>query len=332
MRISRRTSRTTAVPRAGAPALRRATAAGAALTLAVLTASACSNSKSGNSGATGAAGTAGNTASSQSPADLNANGNDVQILNSLQLTASELDTAFATDTKWQPWPNYDPAKLLIKQAQACTASIIDTKAQTLAPVTTAFKADKLPSDPVAGAPSAPGSTASSPKSTPTKKGGTPSAPPSSSEPSSASTDAMTKDLTPVPDQNPPHWVVSTAIVYATSDAARGAVNSMGKIDPNTVGCGGPADRTAIVGSGIGEIGPSWYGSQGVYVYADTKSNQAVTVVAQRRGRYVVLTYARGYAASQSGYYDLETTADTSKAAAAATGVLAQLTDAVVNRG
>ncbi|NUP49781.1 MAG: hypothetical protein HOW97_21090 [Catenulispora sp.] len=330
MRISRRTSRTTAVPRAGAPALRRTTAAGAALTLAVLTASACSSSsKSGNSSAGGGTG---GTATSQSSADPNANGNDVQILNSLQLTASELDTAFATDTKWQPWGNYDPSKLLIKQAQACTANIIDTKAQTLAPVTTAFKADRLPSDPVAGAPSTAVAPPASPKTSSTKKGGTPSAPGSSSGPTSTSSDSMAKDLTPVPDQNPPHWVVSTAIVYATSEAARGAVNSMGKIDPNTVGCGGPADRTAIVGSGIGEIGPSWYGSQGVYVYADTKTNQAVTVVAQRRGRYVVLTYTRGYAAPQTGYYDLETTADTSKAADAATGVLGQLTDAVVNRG
>ncbi|MFD0639380.1 hypothetical protein ACFQ9X_55185 [Catenulispora yoronensis] len=193
--------------------------------------------------------------------------------------------------------------------------MIDTKAQTLVPITTAFKADKLPGDPVTTAPSAPASTN---KSSSGKKG-TPSAPASSPAPAG--------------DGNPAHWVVSTAIVFSSAEAAHAAVSHMGKVDPNTVGCGGPTDRTAIVGSGIGEVGPSWDDSQGVFVYADSKTNQAVAVVAQRRGRYVVLTYTRGYAQPQPGYYDLEATVpDTAKAADAATGVLGQLTDAVVNRG
>src|SRR4051794_11659363 len=111
MRISRRTSRTTAVPQAGASALRRTTAAGAALAFAVLTATACSSAKSGGTGP---------AATTQAPGDADANENDVQILNSLQLTATELDTAFAADNAWKSWSDYDPAKALIKQAQACT--------------------------------------------------------------------------------------------------------------------------------------------------------------------------------------------------------------------
>ncbi|GAA1958049.1 hypothetical protein [Catenulispora subtropica] len=278
---------------------------GAALTFAVLTASACSSSKSSGGAAPATTG--------QSPADANANENDVQILNSLQLTGAELDTAFATDPRWQPWTGYDPAKALIKQAQACTAGIIDTKEQALQPVTVAFKADQLTGD---QAPAAPSSPASAAKSSSGKKG-TSAAP-------STSASAPT-------DQNPTHWVVSTAIAYKSSDAAHSAVSGMGKVDQNTVGCGGPSDRTAIVGGGIGEIGPSWDDSQGVFVYADTKTNTSVAVVAQRRGRYVVLTYTRGGAKPQTGYYDLEAGPDTSKAADAATEVLGQLTNAVVNR-
>ncbi|NUR24560.1 MAG: hypothetical protein HOV83_01680, partial [Catenulispora sp.] len=302
------TSHTTAVPQAGASALRRATAAGAALTLAVLTAAACSSSKSGGPAA---------STTSQAPGDADANENDVQILNSLQLTPAELDTAFAADNAWKAWSDHDPAKTLIKQAQACTAGIIDTKSQALQPVTTAYRADQLPSDQSGGA------TKASPPSTPASgstsgKKGTPAAP---------NTPATTSG-----DQNPTHWVVSTAIAYKSSAEARSAVSSMGKVDPNTVGCGGPADRTAIVGGGIGEVGPAWNNSQGVFVYADTKTNMSVAVVAQRRGRYVVLTYTRGGAKAQTGYWDLEAGPDTSKAADAATGVLGQLTAAVVNRG
>jgi hypothetical protein len=308
MRISRRTSRTTAVPQAGASALRRSTAAGAALALAVLTATACSSSPSGGANGTG---------TPAQPGDANANENDVQILNSLQLTASELDNAFAADNAWKPWSDYDPAKALIKQAQACTAGVIDTKAQALQPVTTAYRADQLPGDQAAG-PSGKSSSSSSSSSSSGKKG-TPATP------NSSTTGAST-------DQNPAHWVVSTAIAYQSSAEARSAVAAMGKVDPNTVGCGGPADHTAIVGGGIGEVGPTWDNSQGVFVYADIKTNMSVAVVAQRRGKYVVLTYTRGGAKPQTGYYDLEAGPDTGKAADAATGVLGQLTDAVVNRG
>jgi hypothetical protein len=313
MRISRRTSRT-AVPRAGASAPRRTTAAGAALTLAVLTAAACSSSPS-SGGGTGPA------ATNRTPADANANENDVQILNSLQLTVAELDTAFATDHGWESWAGYDPSKAFIKQAQACTAGIIDTKAQALQPVTTAYKADQLDSDQPAS---------SSAKSSPTS----PTSPSSPGKRSTApGTTTSTSSSTGSGDPNPTHWVVSTAIAYQSSSAARSAVAGMGKVDSNTVGCGGPSDRTAIVGGGIGEVGPSWDNSQGVFVYADTKTNTSVAVTAQRRGRYVVLTYTRGGAKPQAtGYYDLEPGPDTNKAADAATGVLGQLTTAVVNRG
>ena len=72
--------------------------------------------------------------------------------------------------------------------------------------------------------------------------------------------------------------------------------------------------------------------QGVFVFVDAKTNTSVAIVAQRRGRYVVLTYTRGSAVKlPSGYHDLEAGPDTSRAADAATTALAQLTDAVVSR-
>jgi len=114
MRISRRASRTTA--------------AGLVLALGALTATACSSSSSSGGSAPVARG------GTQTPADTNANENDIQILNSLQLTSSELDTAFATDGKWHAWADADMSKLLIAQAQACTKGLIDTTAKSLSPV------------------------------------------------------------------------------------------------------------------------------------------------------------------------------------------------------
>lgn len=322
MRISRRASRTTAaVPHAagtpGASALRRTTAAGTALALAALTTAACSSSSSGGSGAP--------STSSVEQAGANANENDIQILNSLQLTTRELDTAFAADNQWRAWPDADMGKLVIKQAQGCTGGIIDTKAQALQPVTSVFRADALPGDQVSTPASGSSSPSSSNKSSSSSKNHTPSAPGTTSGSTTAGVAA---------DGNPTHWVVTTAIAYQSSDAARAAVSHMGKIDSTqTSECGGPTDTTRpLIGGGIGEVGPSWDNSQGVFVYADTKSGTSVAVVAQRRGRYVVLTYTRGGGKQQAGYYDLEGGPDTPKAADAATGVLGQLTNAVVNRG
>ena len=307
MRISRRASRTTA--------------AGVVLAVATLTATACSSSSSSGGSAS--------QSQSQSPGDANANENDIQILNSLQLTGSELDASFATDNKWQAWIDPDLSKLLIKQARACTKGVIDTTQQSLQPVTTAFKADQLPGDVTASATSTPGSSTSSSSSSSNKS-------PSNKKGSSATSSASSSAPVPAPgagDGNPTHWVVSTAIAYKTAAAAKSAVGGMGQLDATASNCGGPGEgnQQATVGGGIGEVGPTWNNSQGVFVYVDTKTNTSVSIVGQRRGRYVVLTYTRGSAAKLStGYYDLEAGPDTSKAAAAATAALAQLTDAVVN--
>lgn len=299
MRISRRFS--------------RSTAAGAASVLAALSMAACSGSSSGSGS------TASSAAASQSLANANANENDVQVLNSLQLTTQELDSAFATDDSWKSWPTVDSSKILLQQAWACTQNIIDTKQKSLEPVTSFFRADSLLSDPVS-TPTAP--TSSSSHSSGHK--GSPSSTTSSGSTGSSST----------ADGNPTHWVVSTAIAYQSADAAQAAVSGMGAIDPKASGCGGPGDgaKDEIVGGGIGEVAPSWANSQGVFVYTDTHTHVTISVVAQRRGRYVVLTYTRGSAKADAGYYDLEAGQDTANAASAATAVLGQLTSTVVGDG
>jgi hypothetical protein len=299
MRISRRFS--------------RSAAAGAAMALTALSMTACSGSSSGSSSAASSA-----AASSQSLA--NANENDVQVLNSLQLTTQELDSAFATDNKWQVWTGVDPSKILLKQAWACTQNMIDTKQKSLEPVTSYFQAGVLPGDPA----SAPTSSSSSNHGS-THKG--PGSPTSSGSDSSAGGDG-----------NPAHWVVSTAIAYQTADAAQAAVAGMGAVDSSTPAakavCGGPTDGATkeVIGGGIGEVGPSWDNSQGVFVFTDTQTHVTISVVAQRKGRYVVLTYTRGLAKADGGYYDLEPGLDTPAAADAATAVLGQLTAAVVGTG
>ncbi|MEZ0106170.1 hypothetical protein ABH920_000151 [Catenulispora sp. EB89] len=301
MRISRRFS--------------RSTAAGAASVLAALAMTACSSSSSSGSAATSAA-------QSQSAADANANANenDVQVLNSLQLNTQELDSAFATDSQWKTWPTADTAKILLKQTWACTQNMIDTSKKSLQPVTSFFMAGPLPNDP----PTTPASTTSSSSSSHNynHKSGSSSTPTSTG--SSSSSSALGAD------GNPVHWVVSTAIAYQTADAAQAAVQGMGAIDPNAPGCGGPKDGATdeIVGGG-GAVEPSWVNSQGVFVFTDTHTNVTISAVAQRRGRYVVLTYTRGSATSDAGYYDLEEGSDTKPAAAAATAVLGQLTASVV---
>lgn len=298
MRISRRFS--------------RSAAAGAATALTALSMTACSGASSGSGAAA-----ASSAAAAESLANADANENDVQVLNSLQLTTQELDSAFATDDKWQVWGDVDPSKILLKQAWACTQDIIDTKQKTLQPVTTYFRAGSLPGDPTPTTPSSSSSSSShSHKSS------------SSSSTSSSSSGSSTGD------GNPAHWVVSTAIAYQNADAAQAAVAGMGAIDPAARDCGGPGDggKDEVVGGGIGEVAPSWDNSQGVFVYTDTDTHVTISVVAQRRGRYVVLTYTRGLATADAGYYDLEAGPDTPAAADAATAVLGQLTDSVVGTG
>ena len=302
MRISRRFS--------------RSAIAGAASVLAALSMTACSSSTSDSGSASSG------SASSQADLNANANENDVQVLNSLQLTTQELDSAFATDSKWQSWPGADPSKLLLTQAWACTQNLIDTKQKSLQPVTSYFRADTLPGDPATTPTSSSSSTSSSNRSS-GKKGGS-SAPTSSGSGGSSSS--------PTADGNPAHWVVSTAIAYQTAGAAKAAVGGMGTVDPSAHGCGGPGDagKAEILGGGIGEVAPSWDNSQGVFVFTDTQSHVTVAAVAQRRGRYVVITYTRGSAKADGGYYDLEAGPDTNPAASAATAVLGQLTSSVVS--
>lgn len=302
MRISRRFSRG---------------AAGAASVVALVAmTTACSSSSSGG----GSAGSTSSAAQSVADANVNANENDVQVLNSLQLTTQELDSAFATDNSWKVWAGADPSKIMLRQAWACTQNMIDTKDKSLQPVTTFFRSDSLPGD-SAAAPTSPSTTSSS-KSSSHK--GSPSSTPSGSGGSSGSPG----------DGNPAHWVVSTAIAYKSADAAQAAVNRMGTVDTNAPSCGGPGDgdKDEVIGGGIGEVAPSWDNSLGVFVFTDTQSHVTIAAVAQRRGRYVVLTYTRGSAKANGGYYDLEAGADTGSAASAATGVLGQLTNAVVGSG
>lgn len=302
MRISQRFSRGTA---------------GAASVIAVFAMTACSSSSSGG----GSAASSASASQSVANANQNANENDVQVLNSLQLTPQELDAAFATDSSWKVWPNADTTKIMLHQAWACTQNMIDIKDKSLQPVTTFFRADTLPTDP---APTSPATTSSPSGKSSSHKGGS-----SSSSSSSGSGGSSSPG-----DGNPAHWVVSTAIAYKTADAAQAAVGSMGAIDTNAPSCGGPGDgdKDEIVGGGIGEVAPSWDNSQGVFVFTDTQSHVTIAAVAQRRGRYVVLTYTRGSAKADGGYYDLEAGADTGSAASAATGVLGQLTSAVVGNG
>jgi len=58
----------------------------------------------------------------------------------------------------------------------------------------------------------------------------------------------------------------------------------------------------------------------------------MSAVAQVRGRFVIMTYAKGTSKFQNGYYTLNGTADATDAATAATTLLSQLTNAVVNGG
>jgi hypothetical protein len=312
MRISRRFSR-------GA-----AGAVSVAAVLAVTTA--CSSSSSSG----GSAASISSASQSMAAANQNANENDVQVLNSLQLTTQELDSAFASDNSWKVWAGADPSKIMLRQAWACTQNMIDTKDKSLQPVTTFFRADSLPSDPAATPTSSATSSSSSSSSPSSSKSSSHKSGSSSTSSSSGSGGSSGSSG----DGNPAHWVVSTAIAYKTADAARAAVNGMGTIDPNAPSCGGPGDgdKDEIVGGGIGEVAPSWDNSLGVFVFTDTQSHVTIAAVAQRRGRYVVLTYTRGSAKANGGYYDLEAGADTGSAASAATGVLGQLTNAVVGSG
>lgn len=307
MRISRRFS--------------RSTAAGAATLLTALSMTACSGSSSGS----GSAASSASASQSLADANANANENDVQVLNSLQLTTQELDSAFATDSQWQAWTGVDTSKILLKQALACTQNMIDTSKKSLEPVTSFFRANALPGDQAStsGTPSSSSTKSSSHKGS----SGTPTSGSSGSSSSSSST-------TQAADGNPVHWVASTAIAYKTADAAQTAVSNMGTVDPKAPGCGGPGDgaKDEIVGGGIGEVGPTWDNSQGVFVFTDTQTHVTIAAVAQRRGRYVVITYTRGNAKDDAGYYDLESGPDTAPAADAAHAVLGQLTTSVVGSG
>ena len=249
----------------------------------------------------------------------NANENDVQVLNSLQLTTQELDSAFATDNEWAAWPAWTRRRSCSSRPGPAPRTSSTPSKKSLQPVTSYFQAGALPGD----QPSTPTSSSSSNHSSSHKGSATPT---SSGSDSSAGSDG-----------NPAHWVVSTAIAYQTADAAQAAVAGMGAVDSSTPAakalCGGPTDGDKeVIGGSIGEVGPSWDNSQGVFVFTDTQTHVTISVVAQRKGRYVVLTYTRGLAKADAGYYDLEPGLDTPAAADAATAVLGQLTAAVVGTG
>jgi hypothetical protein len=56
----------------------------------------------------------------------------------------------------------------------------------------------------------------------------------------------------------------------------------------------------------------------------------MSALAQQRGRFVIVTYTKGSSKPETGYYTLNSTTDAVDAASAATSLLSQLTDAVVN--
>ena len=299
MRISRRFS--------------RSAAAGAASVLTALSMAACSGSSSGSGS------TASSASASQSLANANANENDVQVLNSLQITTQELDSAFATDDKLEDLAGCGSSKILLQQAWACTQNMIDTKQKSLEPVTSYFSADSLLGDPVATADRAD----RPPRATPPQ--GRPLQHPSSwapadppRPPTATPRTGSSAPPSPIRARTPPRppwpgWAPSTRTRRAAADPAT-------------------APRTRSSAAASARSAPSWANSQGVFVYTDTHSHVAISVVAQRRGRYAVLTYTRGSAKADAGYYDLETGQDTRTGGRRATAVLGQLTSAVVGYG
>jgi hypothetical protein len=135
---------------------------------------------------------------------------------------------------------------------------------------------------------------------------------------------------------PKHWVISVAAVYKDAQTAKTAAQAVGKVDTsNSSLCGLPTAAASpplptYIGGQIGETEPTWYGEDPTVGFAVTKTNAALTAVAQQRGRFVIVTVTGGTGSLNTNYYSLNASADTDTAAEAATNLLSQLTNAVVN--
>lgn len=290
--------------------------AAATLAAAALGVSAC--------GSAGSAPIAPLTMSSGSGSSGPAGVTDIQILNSLEMTTDALNASFGSNDAWRSWSptTTDKDKIGYTAFLKCKGGL-DSTGATLAPAITTFEADTLPAD--SSTPAAPTSTPTSGKSTGKKK---PSGNPSSS--SSSSTSTTVTGL-------PKHWVISIAAVYQTAAQAKKAATGVGQMDSANSDCGKSADggNTPLpqyIGGQIGETEPTWYGEDPTVGFVVTKTNYAMTAVAQQRGRFVVVTVTSGTANLKNSYYALNSIPDTDSAAEAATSLLGQLTNAVVNGG
>jgi hypothetical protein len=232
---------------------------------------------------------------------------DLQILNALSLGKDQVNNAFGVDPahSWQAWTPSDlqKKKIALTAFLACNSGL-PSDGLTTGTTETFFRAGDSTTTP-------PPSTSSG------KKGSTPAPPP---DPTSV-----------VPTQ----WVGSVAAVYSTAAKAKAAAKAIGKRDPqNHPECAAPDAVKPGVSYVIGpvEVNPTWYGQNAAVVFVDTKQNATMTALAQQRGRFVIVTYTKGSSKLDGGYYTLNNTTDAVDAATAATTLLSQLTDAVVNGG
>jgi hypothetical protein len=229
---------------------------------------------------------------------------DIQLLGALTLTKDTLAGAFPGQA-WRPWSanDADQATIGIKALRNCGADV-DTAKTTQ--VSENFFQSAMPS--VTGPASPTSSSTKHPTSTPTT---------TTSAPSTSTTD----------------WVGSLAAIYKTSADAQAALGNFSSLSSPSAACGS-ADKFAGKQDirGPGHTGETWYGNISMALVYDTVSKQTVSAVAQVRGRFVIVVYARGSAELSNGYYTLNGTDDTTAAANAATTLLGQLTDAVVNGG
>jgi len=278
----------------------------AALAAAALTASGCASS-GGNAPIAPLTMSAG--AASSGPAGVT----DIQILHSLEMTGAGLDAAFGTTGVWHEWSptTQDKDSIGYTGFLKCKAGL-DSTGSALSQAVSTFSADSLPTDKTSSG----GTSSTKGKTTTSKKKGT--------SPSTSSSGT------------PKHWVISIAAVYKDDKSAKTAALSVGKLDlSNNSLCGKPTDAAATtmptyIGGQIGETEPTWYGEDPTVGFVVTKTNSALTAVAQQRGRFVVVTITGGTASLKNGYYSLNSIDDTDTAAEAATSMLSQLTNAVVN--
>ena len=295
MRISRRTSHTGAATAAGSA--RTGMAVGAVAAALALALAGCSNS-------TSTPALSPTSRVSIKPAD------DIQILNALELTTGQLNAAFGVDGATKSWQNWTPSDK--QRAKIGLTAFLDCKGD--------IKQDGVTEKPIESFFSFEDGTSATTAPTSASGKRPPTTPSTSADPGSA-----------VPDE----WVGSVALIYKDTATATSAARRMGSFDKTNAACGAPtaAGKPGVLYlGGSVETNPSWYGANSVFVFVDTKEGATMTALAQQRGRFVIVTYTKGSSKPEAGYYTLNSTKDAVNAAAAATTLLSQLTDAVVAGG